>query len=180
MHGPTHPEEARRCMCVWMWVWHMDVKWALPVATSVVDSTFTHPSCNSWAGCQLCALFKLLSASDGIFLVFLYLPGLGEVLGLSVLFTTPVPHMYIFCPLSWQQGCSVLYTKLILRPVTFILWESEYAGKIRCWWFGAPLHLDWDPLRCSLLLEIYGCLSLYYQGFHDWFTYNTWQWDPCQ
>lgn len=168
-HCRTHPEGSLEDV----WVWHVDVRWALPVAARVVDSfwgdsTFSLLSCKSWAGCQLRALRKLLSASEGSFVFFLCLFSvLGEVLGFSVLFSPPLQHMYVFCPLFWQWGCSVLYAKQIWRLMTFSesLSMREKSGK--CWWFG----------QCYLLIETQFRGSLHARDgwlFESWLLGISW------
>lgn len=144
----------------------MDVRWALPVATTIVgsflvDSPFPHPPCSSWAGCQLCALLTLLSASDGGFLFFLHLSGVGQMLGLSVLFSTPGPHMYIFCPLSWQQGNAVFTPSWYLSHS--FSEDIVYTWKIRQMLvILTPLHVIETHSEAAFMLEICGYLNISY------------------
>ena len=116
----THPTTGSWIMRMCM-DWHVAVRRALPEATAVVDSfwvvsAFNHPICKSWAGCQLSMLCSSCFQPMGKLSVFLVPPrAWGCVYSSTHLFHTPMPFAHFF----WQQRCSVLYTKLVLRNMTF-------------------------------------------------------------
>lgn len=117
MNPPNH-----RSWIMWMCMDnHMDVRRALPVATAVVDSfwvvsAFYHPICRSWAGCQLTMLCSSCFQPMRKLSVLLVPPrAWGCVYSSPYLFHTPLPFAHFF----WQQRCSVLYTTLVLRRMTF-------------------------------------------------------------
>lgn len=100
-------------------------------------------------------------------------PFLG--LGLSLVYYPPVPHTYAFCPLSWQQGCSVRYAKLVLKPMTFSGSLGMLGKSAKCWWFWNLYILVETHFKSSLHARDLVYLNLSYQWFHVWSTCSTWQ-----
>lgn len=98
MNPPNH-----RSWIMWMCMDnHMDVRWALPVASAVVDSfwvvsAFYHPICRSWAGCQLPMLCSSCFQPVGKLSVLLVPPrAWGCVYSSPYLFHTPMPFAHFF------------------------------------------------------------------------------------
>ena len=59
--------------------------------------------------------------------------------------------LQMLLPLSWPQGCSVLYAKLILRPITFSGSLGMLGKSARCWWFWHLCILIGTHFRSNLL-----------------------------
>ena len=95
----THPTTGSWIMCMCM-NWHMDVRRALPVATTVdsfwVVSAFYHAICKSWAGCQLSMLCSSCPQPKGKLSVLLVPPRAWGCVCSTHLFHTPMPFAHFF------------------------------------------------------------------------------------
>ena len=58
--------------------------------------------------------------------------------------------LQVLLPFSWQQVCSVLYAKLILRPITFSGSLGMLGKSARCRWFWHLYILIGTHFRSSL------------------------------
>ena len=94
-----HPTTGSWIMCMCM-NWHMDVRRALPVATTVdsfwVVSAFYHAICKSWAGCQLSMLCSSCPQPKGKLSVLLVPPRAWGCVCSTHLFHTPMPFAHFF------------------------------------------------------------------------------------
>lgn len=134
---------------------------ATVVDSFLVDSEFPHPPCHSWVGCQLSALLKLLSASDGGFLFFLHLSRLGRVLGLPC----SLAHLDHTC-LSFAHFLDSRSMKDLHQAD---IWGHSFSEDQcmleeldRCWWFWHH-YMWWRPAQkqplCQRSVVIWTCIN---------------------